>query len=191
MEAAKLTDNAPMTFEDIYAANGERILNLAYRMTGRRSVAQDLTQDVFIKVFEKMESFREEAQLSSWIYRIAMNHIINYIKREKKMSLFSFFETEDGDAEKRFDGSKTVWEESLPEPADRLLEEQELETVIRKTIDELPPKYKLPLLLYRYEEMSYQQIALELGISLSAVESRIHRGRKKLKERLKPWMKML
>lgn len=187
METAKLLDKLPMTFEDIYAQNGERILNLAFRMTGRRSVAHDLTQDVFIKVYEKMDTFRDEALPSSWIYRIAMNHIINYIKREKKISLFSYFNKSD-DHDNFFDGQTTVWENDLPPAADTILEEHQREKLIRKLIDDLPVKYKTALVLYRYEELSYQQIAEQLNISLSAVESRIHRGRKKLKEKLKPWM---
>ncbi len=189
LDAAQIIQDTPMTFEEIYARNGERILNLAYRMTGRRTVAQDLTQDVFIKVFEKIDTFREEARLSSWIYRIAMNHIINYIKREKKMSLFGLLTGENEDD--RFDGQITVWEDELPERADSIMEERQRETLIRKLIDELPAKYKLPLVLYRYEDMGYQQIAEQLGLSLSAVESRIHRGRKKLKEKLQPWMDAL
>jgi len=189
LDAAQIIQDTPMTFEEIYARNGERILNLAYRMTGRRTVAQDLTQDVFIKVFEKIDTFREEARLSSWIYRIAMNHIINYIKREKKMSLFGLLTGENEDD--RFDGQITVWENELPERADSIMEERQRETLIRKLIDELPAKYKLPLVLYRYEDMGYQQIAEQLGLSLSAVESRIHRGRKKLKEKLQPWMDAL
>lgn len=189
LDAAQIIQDTPMTFEEIYAQNGERILNLAYRMTGRRSVAQDLTQDVFIKVFEKIDTFREQARLSSWIYRIAMNHIINYIKREKKISLFGLLTGENEDD--RFDGEITVWENELPERADSIMEERQRETLIRKLMDELPAKYKLPLILYRYEDMSYQQIAEQLGISLSAVESRIHRGRKKLKEKLQPWMDAL
>ena len=189
LDDPQIIQDIPMTFEEIYAHNGERILNLAYRMTGRRSVAQDLTQDVFIKVFEKIDTFREQAQLSSWIYRIAMNHIINYIKREKKISLFGFLTGENKDD--RFDGQITVWENELPERADSIMEERQRETLIRKLRDELPAKYKLPLVLYRYEDMSYQQIAEQLGISLSAVESRIHRGRKKLKEKLQPWMDAL
>jgi len=189
LDAAQIIQDTPMTFEEIYARNGERILNLAYRMTGRRTVAQDLTQDVFIKVFEKIDTFREEAQLGSWIYRIAMNHIINYIKREKKMSLFGLLTGENEDD--RFDGQITVWEDELPERADSIMEERQRETLIRKLIDELPAKYKLPLVLYRYEDMGYQQIAEQLGLSLSAVESRIHRGRKKLKEKLQPWMDAL
>lgn len=189
LDAAQIIQDTPMTFEEIYAQNGERILNLAYRMTGRRSVAQDLTQDVFIKVFEKIDTFREQAQLSSWIYRIAMNHIINYIKREKKISLFGLLTGENEDD--RFDGQITVWQNELPERADSIMEERQREMLIRKLMDELPAKYKLPLVLYRYEDMSYQQIAEQLGISLSAVESRIHRGRKKLKEKLQPWIDAL
>ncbi len=80
-----------MTFDDIYKENADMVLNLAFRMTGKQEVARDLTQDVFIKVYEKSNSFREQSKLSTWIYRIAMNHILNFLKREKRIIFLIFW----------------------------------------------------------------------------------------------------
>lgn len=166
-----------MTFTEIYEQNADMVLNLAYRMTGKEEAARDLTQDVFFKVYQKQDSFKEESKISTWIYRIAMNHILNYIKREKKLSFFDFSQPEIGNDLSK-SNELTYWETNFPQQADKILEEHEKETIIRKMIDELAPKYKIPFLLFRYEEMSYQQIANELDLSLSAVETRIHRAKK-------------
>lgn len=177
-----------MTFDEIYKENAEKVINLAYRMTGKDEMAKDITQDVFLKVYQKLDGFREQSKISTWIYRIAMNHIINIMKREKRLKFFSALEKNFG-TERQYDNMVTVWEENFPDQPDRILEESEKEIIVRKLVDELPPKYKIPFLLFRYEDMSYQEIADQLKISLSAVESQIHRARKKLEIKLKPWLK--
>lgn len=181
------TSGLTMTFDEIYKQNAEMVLNLAYRMTGKEEVARDLTQDVFIKVYENQTSFREQSKISTWIYRIAMNHVLNYVKREKRIAFFDFLEKDTKLLDN--ENSVTVWERNLPKQPDKELEDSQRETIIRKMINDLPGKYKIPLLLFRYEEMSYQEIAENLSISLSAVESQIHRAKKKLAEKLKPWIK--
>ena len=187
---AKKTSGSPMTFNEIYEQNADMVLNLAFRMTGKEETARDLTQDVFVKVYEKQETFQEQSKISTWIYRIAMNHIINYLKREKRISFFDFMEKDAGKA--LHDAPVlTYWEKNLPEQPDKSLEEHEREIIIRHALDELPPKYRIPFMLFRYEELSYQDIADQLHLSLSAIETRIHRAKKKLAEKLKPWLKHL
>ena len=178
-----------MTFDEIYKQNSEIVLNLAYRMTGKEEVARDLTQDVFLKVYENQDSFREQAKISTWIYKIAMNHVLNYVKREKRVAFFDFLEKDI----KVLDNSEdvTVWEKNSPKQPDEELEDSQKETIVRKLINELSAKYRIPFLLFRYEDMSYQEIADKLNISLSAVESQIHRAKNKLAIKLKPWIKHL
>ncbi len=177
-----------MTFDDIYRENADMVLNLAFRMTGKQEVARDLTQDIFIKVYEKSDSFREQSKISTWIYRIAMNHILNFVKREKRIAFFDFM---DQDTKNVREATVTYWEQNLPTQPDKSLEAHEKEIIIRNFVDKLSPKYKIPFLLFRYEDLSYQQIADQLKISLSAVESRIFRAKKKLAEKLEPWQNHL
>ena len=183
---ARVEKNPLMTFDEIYEANAGRILNLAYRMTGRETLARDIVQDVFLKVYQNMENFREESQISTWVYRIALNHIINVLKKEKRLRFFD--DRAENSAYRRLAETESVWENEAPRTADRRLEQQEREKLIRAMMEKLNPKYRIPLLLYRYEEMSYQEIAEKLGLSLSAVETRIYRARKKLADYLKPWL---
>ncbi|RMH62190.1 MAG: RNA polymerase sigma factor [Calditrichaeota bacterium] len=176
----------PMTFDAIYQQNADRILNLAFRMTGKETLSHDIVQDVFMKVYQKLDTFRDEAQLSTWIYKIALNHIINVMKREKRF-FFSGSFTEDSALKARAE-KETVWEREAPESPDQYMETRQRETLLRAFIEKLPAKYKIPLLLYRYENMSYREIAEQLQISVSAVETRIHRARKKLAGMLEPWL---
>jgi RNA polymerase sigma-70 factor, ECF subfamily len=182
------SDRLQMTFDEIYRENAEMVLNLAFRMTGKQEVARDLTQDVFIKVYEKSGSFREQSKISTWIYRIAMNHVLNFVKREKRIAFFDFMNRDTKNAR---EATVTYWEQNLPTQPDKSLEDEEKEIIVRHAIEKLAPKYRIPFLLFRYEEMSYQQIAGQLGLSLSAVETRIFRAKKKLSEILKPWQDKL
>jgi RNA polymerase sigma-70 factor (ECF subfamily) len=186
--AVLYSTGSKMTFDDMYQENADMVLNLAFRMTGKQEVARDLTQDIFIKVYEKSDSFREQSKISTWIYRIAMNHILNYVKREKRISFFDFMEQ---DTKAMREETGTYWDQNLPTQPDKKLEEREKEIIVRHFVDQLAPKYKVPFLLFRYEDMSYQEIADQLKLSMSAVESRIFRAKKRLAEKLIPWQKHL
>jgi RNA polymerase sigma-70 factor (ECF subfamily) len=178
-----------MTFEDVYKDNADMVINLAYRMTGREEIARDLTQDIFLKVYKNQDSFRSHSKISTWVYRIALNHIINHLKKEKRISFLDFLD-EHKNILNSGDGL-TYWEQNLPQQPDEILEDGQKEIIVRKFVNDLPLKYRIPFVLYRYEDMSYQEIADKINISLSAVETRIHRAKKKLKEKLQPWINRL
>lgn len=178
-------DNAP-DFDAIYAGYSERVLNLAFRMTGDEDTARDLTQDIFIKVYEKLDTFEHRSDIYTWIHRVAINHIYNYLRKEKRRKLMGLLDRSIGDLF-RLDQTDPAFPVARNIPADRILEESERSEVVWRAIRSLPPKYAVPLSLFSYEGMSYKQIANAMGISLSAVEARIHRARKKLIRILKPW----
>lgn len=178
----------PMTFEEIYRAYGKKILNLAFRFTGSEEAARDLTQDIFLKVYHKMDSFRGDSQVYTWLYRVATNHILNYLKREKRLRWLNLMEKPLSEAlqENRIE-SDYLESRGVVRP-DQKLEKREREKLIQGLIQKLPVKQRTPLILHRYEGLSYQEIAEVMGISLSAVETRIHRAKKQLIEYLQPWL---
>jgi len=185
-----LTDNKKqLSFEQMYKEYGNRVLNLAYRFTGDADISRDLTQDVFLKVYQNLPHFREASQPFTWIYRIAMNHFINYLKREKKWKWHQLLDRK---------LSEALQQESLAEEyslaghfdrPDKTLEKAEREKIILRLIQSIPLKYRAPLVLQRYEGLNNREIAETLSLSLSAVETRIHRAKKMLMEKLKPWMR--
>lgn len=180
--------SSDITFEEIYNIYGERILNLAYRFIQQEEVARDLTQDVFLKVYENLDYFNHQSKLYTWIYRIAINHFLNYLKKDRKSKWFELMDEKIGDLLQR--EGRTTFFTSLP-PPDHVLEKKEREKLILKIVSTLPVKYRAPLILQRYEGMSYQEIADTLNISISAIETRIHRAKKLLIQKLEPWLKHL
>jgi len=167
-----------MDFDEIYQLYGNKILNLAYRMTGTEELARDLTQDIFLKVFENMGFFREESQIYTWIYRIALNHIINHLKREKRYYFMDLMEKKVSDIfDSKLEDNRLNIHYS-PMPPDKKLEKTEQEEMIWRIILKLPQKLRVPFVLHRYEDLSHKQISEKLEISLSNVETRIHRAKK-------------
>lgn len=181
-------DSSDMTFEVIYQTCGEKILNLAYRFTQREDVARDLMQDVFVKVYENLDTFKHQSKIYTWIYRIALNHFLNYLKRERNRKWMRLMDENILDLLR---SEKTgAFSTSIPQP-DHILESKEREKRVLKIINTLPLKYRVPLVLHRYEGMSYQTIADTLNISISALETRIHRAKKLLIQKLEPLIKQL
>lgn len=179
------------TFEHVYEAYAERILNLAYRMTGSEETARDLTQDIFLKVYENLDTFEHRSNVYTWIYRIAVNHIYNYLKRERRRSWVDLLDSSMRETVREDEVDPAFSAAKPTTPADRKLEEGERAEVVWRAVRSLPPKYKLPITLYHYEGMSYKDIAEATGLSMSAVETRIHRGRKKLIKLLEPWIEKI
>jgi RNA polymerase sigma-70 factor (ECF subfamily) len=174
-------------FDSIYESYSEKVLNLAFRITGNEDTARDLTQDIFIKVYQKLDTFEHRSNIYTWIYRVAVNHIYNFLKKERRRRWVGLLDKtvediiQDGNIEPSF---PTVREKA----ADHKLEETERAEIVWRAVRSLPPKYAIPLTLYTYERLSYREIADALEISQSALEARIHRARKKLIKILEPWV---
>lgn len=171
------------SFEDIYELHADKILNLAWRMTADEEVARDLTQEIFIKIYQNLDRFEGRSSVSTWIHRIAVNHIYNHLKRERRRRWVDLLDSTVKEAIR--EGEAGV---AGPPAAGRLLEQAQRAEAVWRAVASLPPKYRVPIILYHYEEMSYKEIAETTGLSMSAVETRIHRGRKKLVKLLEPWI---
>ncbi len=176
----------PATFDDVYRRYADRTLNLLFRFVNDEERAKDLLQDVFLKVYENLSSFEQRADLATWIHRIAVNHALNVLKRERRTLWFNVLDEsvttllQQGSVDLHSWGSG-----ALPRP-DHQLETTEQMEIVERVVHELPLKYRLPYLLHRDGEWSNSDIARELGLSLSAVETRLHRAKKMLVSRLKP-----
>lgn len=172
-----------LEFEQIHAAFRPRIHRYLARMVGDYE-AEDLTQDVFVKVSQALKAFRGECELSTWIYRIAANAALD---RLRKPSFKRTVETcgaepaalEDESGE---DG-KAGTDEKTP-----LVEQQvyrkEMNDCIQSFVNRLPEAYRTVLVLSEFEGLSNNEIAEILGVALDTVKIRLHRAREKLKEQL-------
>ncbi|UCH66841.1 MAG: sigma-70 family RNA polymerase sigma factor [Ignavibacterium sp.] len=184
-----INKNQDITFEDVYSDCSSKILNLAFRFTSDEEQARDLTQEVFIKVYQNLENFKGESSVFTWVYRIAVNHILNFLKKEKRRKFIRLIDQNVKDAIME-ETQSGISASNNPTPA-QVLEDEERTRIVKSFIDELAPNYQVPFTLFKYEGMSYKEIAESLEISLSAVETRIHRARKQLITKLEPWLKHL
>ena len=185
----KLTENpATLTFDEVYAAHAEQVLNLAFRLTANEDVARDLCQEIFIKVYQNLETFEHRSRIFTWIYRIAINHINNHLKKEGRQRLVLLMDRKISDVAREATVEPGRWGSATVPSSEKGLERSQRARIVWDTIQTLKPKYRVPLVLHHYEELSYKEIAEAMQISMSAVEARIHRAKKQLIKKLEPWL---
>lgn len=166
----KLKSGDSDAFEKLVSEFKKRIFSLSMGMLGNREDALDATQEVFIKIYRSVGSFKGESALSTWIFRITKNVCIDFLRKNRAVS-------EDEIPE-------TLPDTALPSPEEALLLCQKRD-LVKSCIKELPVNYKTVLLLREYEQMSYSEIAQTLEISEGTVKSRIARARQYLFKLLK------
>ena len=180
MAAFKEGDKA--AFRMLFDAYKKKIVNFCYRYCGARETAEDMAQEVFLKVYKAASTYSADAKFSTWIFRIAANVCLNELRRPVYR-----YQTESVDGGRKEPGSdKKGYELPTPMEAnpDRIMERLEQERIIRGSILLLPERQRVALLLINEGE-SYEEIAKEMGLSESAVKSLIHRARETLRETLK------
>jgi RNA polymerase sigma-70 factor (ECF subfamily) len=167
-------------FEILVSRHQASVLNLIYRFIGNRTQAKDLAQEVFIRVWQAAKTYKPEAKFTTWIYRITANLCFNELKSARRKKWFSFGHSDD-------QHGGTI-EETLSDrapSAEDLLLERERSRQISDALQSLPDNQRLALVLKRYDELSYQEIAQIIGCSVSAVESLLVRAKRTLQEKLK------
>jgi len=178
---SKIKNGDQNAFKQLFEEYQHLVFNISYRMSGNQEEAEDTTQDVFIKIFHAIGKFRGEATLSSWIYRIAVN---TCLKRERRKKLENWISLEF-----LFQEKEQLQPVSPEETPAQQIEIAEKEQIVQKAIQSLPERQKTALILYRYENLSYEEIAAVMEISLSAVESLLHRAKDNLTKKLLPMKK--
>lgn len=166
-------------FREILERYRGPIYNLCYRMSRNAEDARDLGQEVFIKVFSLLDRFDEDYAFSSWLFRIATNHCIDHLRRNRLRFLSL-------DGATGQDGQEYEFQlpSDLPEP-DQVLQRKEALERLEEVIGELPPHYKAITLLRHDQQLSYEEIADVLSLPLGTVKARIHRARNLVQQMLK------
>ena len=158
----------PRAFGELVLRYQDRLHNFLYRMTGNREDAQDLTQEVFIRIYKALPRFRPEAPFRPWMYKIAVNLAINHAKGRRKTA-----ELDDD-----FPSSGPL---ASPE---NMAVVREVQQTIRRAIMELPDAYRAIVLMRHIDELSYEEIAQTLEVPLGTAKVRLHRARQLLQEKL-------
>ena len=165
--------------KNAFAVLVSRYKNLVYsiimRMVNDTELAADLSQEVFIKIFKNLDKYRTSYKFSTWIIKITTNRVIDY-RRQKKDVTVSFDEVAE--------------EPRLADTPLDYIESKERSQTIWGAVDTLPDMYKIPIVLYHQQGLSYQEIADITGEPLSKVKNRIFRGRKILKDELIEYRKV-
>ena len=156
------------------------ILNLIYRFIGDRTKSQDLAQEVFIRVWQAAGSYQPKAKFTTWIYQITTNLCLNELKSARRRRWFPFHRS-DGDSENAIE---ETFSDGSSSPEDLLLA-KERNRQLSEALQSLPDNQRLALILKRYDNLSYGEIARILNCSISAVESLLVRAKTTLQKKLK------
>ena len=163
-------------FERLVLDNQNKVYSLAVRLVGDREEAADLAQEAFLKAWQNLSSFQGESSFSTWLYRLASNACIDFLRKGKRRQSLSMTVS--------LDDEEAGW----AEPADweqdphRMLEQSERGRALARGLERLPEYQRRPLVLRELSGLSYQEIAQALDLDLGTVKSRIARARLALRK---------
>jgi RNA polymerase sigma factor (sigma-70 family) len=169
--AAAAPEWTPPSWDDLVRQHSSRVYRLAYRLTGNQHDAEDLTQEVFVRVFRSLSSYTP-GTFEGWLHRITTNLFLDMARRRQRI---------------RFEGlgdqAVGLLRDDEPTPA-QAFDARHLDTDVQQALEALAPEYRAAVVLCDIEGLSYEEIAGTLGVKLGTVRSRIHRGRAQLRAAL-------
>jgi RNA polymerase sigma-70 factor (ECF subfamily) len=176
----RLRDRDERAFRELVEAHRDRVFNISYRMLGNREEAQDVAQEVFITVFKTIDTFREEAKFSTWLYRVTVNHCKNRIKYLSRRH--------DRDRDQLDDDVQAtngaIATPMLAAQPDRALEGMQNEVLLEAAIKTLDEDQRTVIILRDVEELSIEEICEITELADGTVKSRLHRARLALRKKL-------
>jgi len=176
---ARIAKGGDDAFEILVNRHQTSVLNLIYRFIGDRTQAKDLAQEVFLRVWQAARGYEPKAKFTTWLYRITANLCFNELKSARRRRWFPFHRS-DGDSENAIE---ETFSDSSPSPEDLLLA-KERNRQLSEALQSLPDNQRMALILRRYDDLSYGEIARILNCSISAVESLLVRAKTTLQKKL-------
>lgn len=167
-------------FKKLVESYQKMVVNTCFGLVHNLADAEDIAQDVFIEVFRSIDNFRADSKVSTWLYRIAVNRSLNFIRDNKRRKWFWSFEDTDGN-------NNASWEKithQVPENPGSDIESDQRAQILHQAIDSLPKKQRVAFTLNKYEDLSYKEISEVMKLSKSSVESLIHRAKINLQKKL-------
>jgi len=171
VETADQPTWVPPTWDEVVREHADRVYRLAFRLSGNRADAEDLTQETFVRVFRSLSQY-SPGTFEGWLHRITTNLFLDMVRRRQRIR----FDALPEDAADRLAGTSAGPEQSY--------DERNLDPEVQAALDALPPDFRVAVVLCDLEQLSYEEIAATLGIKVGTVRSRIHRGRVLLREAL-------
>ncbi len=170
-------------FTKLVERNQARVFGLVSRFAGSAVSAEDLVQEVFLRVFRTAKKYKPSARFSTWLYRIAINLSLNAIRANSKLRVVGLEGSEDSDY-----GPREIADDRAMNP-DEIMDADEVAQAVRRAVDKLPETQRIAIVLHRYEHMSYEQVAQVLECSTMAVKSLLSRARVSLKDSLSRYLR--
>lgn len=161
-------------FEVLVKRYQKQVYSLAYRLTNSREDAEEMAQEVFLRVFQMLERYDQERQFFAWMYKIALNTCYTFLRKNNS--------AEETSLENVIEFSTLV--PSGEDGVEAYLEKKEESELVQKALSELPEKYRVPLVLHYLRDLSYREIAKYMEVPVTTVETRIYRGKMLLAKRL-------
>ncbi len=167
-------------FEELVELHQRSVIGTVAKMLGNPSEAEDIAQQVFIRIWKSASRYEPQAKFTTWLFTITRNLVFNEVRRRQRKPTVSVDEREEST-------HRTVEDFQAVSPDDEMLH-SELEEAVDRAIQSLPEKQRLAVILRRYEEMPYEEIAVILSMSVPAVKSLLFRARTQLKESLQKYL---
>lgn len=171
-------------FSEVVNLYQRHVIRTCYSLVHDDQDARDIAQEVFIEILDSARSFRGDAKLSSWIYRIAVNKSLNHLKQKKRrqfltrIGLHSANSKEYATIEHKDTGHSST---------DSALQEIEIRKILHTAINSLPVNQRIAFTMHKYEDLAYKEIAEVMNISVSSVESLMHRAKLNLQKKLEQY----
>ena len=175
---AETLEGNQLSFQLLIERYQDRLFGLVRHYTKSAVEVEDIVQDTFIKAYRKLESFQHQSSFSTWIYRIAVNTALDFLKRSGRNPVQTV-----EDPEVVAEGPQPRTSAQLA-PPDAALEREEIAEITKNVLAELPEIFRTVLVLREFEDLSYQEMAEVLSVSIGTVESRLFRARARFKEAL-------
>lgn len=168
------------SYQRVYQAYARKVLNFIYRMVGSAEEAEDLTQETFLTVYQKLGSLKDDSKFEPWLFRIARNYVYQQYRSRPPAGVSIDEQDEDGhEVYQLADARKSP---------DEAFQAQELGQVVQKVIAALPEKYREVFVLSALQHLSYEEIAGIVGRSLASVKTDIHRARLSVRKQVKVYL---
>ncbi len=174
-------------FQELVERFQHRLINVLSHLCGRADEAEDLAQEVFLRVYRAREDYHPQAKFSTWLFTIANNVALNALRRKQRKPTVQLLATDSGPLGQR---PVEALAAARTAPPDHQLHQEELVKVIRSALDQLNDRQRLAVVLNKFEELSYEEIAQIMGITTKAVKSLLSRARCQLRDLLRDYVKM-
>ena len=161
-------------FDILLLAHRTSLIRFIYRMVRNQAIAEELAQDVFLRVYRSREAYLDSARFTTWLYRIAVNAALNWIRDQRVERDYERLDLA---------GRRRLARDRTPPPDQAMLWQARLDEV-REAVLALPPKQRAAVLMHKYHELNYNQIAEAFGCSIQAVKSLLFRAYENLRAKL-------